>query len=231
MKLITFPQALTTKRTANKSQFLKDLKQILTYLEISFLDPCCPTTPAESPLRFDVTGQIIQYFNGTDWVSVPPVATSATFSQFYGLTTGTGNGGPNDYASTVPVKTSAGTGRVPFPRNGAFSVGSATRIDSSSFTLPNIGIYEVFFEVHTIELGQLQLELAGAAIPSSTVANMNSAFGGHPIIGNTFITTTSANETLAVINPAGNATALTITPANGSETNANAQTLIIKQVG
>ena len=35
-------------------------------------------------------------------------------------------GGPNDYAATIPVKTSAGTGRVPFPRNGP-TVGGISR--------------------------------------------------------------------------------------------------------
>jgi len=157
------------------------------------------------------------------------LSASLTGSMFYGLTAGTGNGGATDYAATIAVKTSAGTGRVPFPRNGPI-LGSIVRIDGSSFTLPNIGTYEVTFKVHTTEPGQLQLELNGAAIVESTAVNMNPTSGGHPIIGNVFITTTSINSTLAVINPVGNSTALTITPADGAETQANAQSITIKQL-
>jgi hypothetical protein len=151
------------------------------------------------------------------------------FAMFYGLTAGTGIQGSTDYAATVAVKTSAGTGRVPFPRTGPV-VGAIARVDGSSFTLPEIGTYAVSFEVHTTEPGQLQLELNGTALPETCVANMNPTSGGHPLVGNAYITTTVINEVLAVINPAGNAAALTITPADGSETHANAQTLTIKRI-
>jgi hypothetical protein len=59
---------------------------------------------------------------------------------------------------------------------------------------------------------------------------MNPTSGGHPIIGNFFITTTSINSVLAVVNPSGNTPALTITPANGADTHANSQSLAIKRV-
>lgn len=150
------------------------------------------------------------------------------FAMFFGLTAGTGMIG-TDYASTVPVKTSAGTGRVPFPQNGP-SLGPISRIDSSSFNLPNIGTYEVTFRVHTTEPGQLQLELNNVDLANTVAVNMNPTSGGHPIIGNAYITTTSVNSVLAVINPAGNSTALTITPANGAETHANAQSITIRQI-
>lgn len=156
---------------------------------------------------------------------------AAGYAMFYGLTTGTGNGGPNDYASTVAVKTSAGTGRVPFPRSGPATAGGIARVDSSSFTLPAIGTYEVTFRVHTTEPGQLELELNGVELPQTVAVNMNPTSGGHPIIGNAYITTTSINSVLAVINPPGNASALTITPADGSDTHANAQSITIRQIG
>jgi hypothetical protein len=152
------------------------------------------------------------------------------FSMFYGLTSGTGNGGATDYAATIPVKTSAGTGRVPFPRSGPTTGVAATNIDGSSFNLPNIGTYEVTFRVHTTEPGQLELELNGADLADTVAVNMNPTSGGHPIIGNAYITTTFINSVLAVINPDGNSTALTITPANGAETHANTQSITIRQI-
>lgn len=149
------------------------------------------------------------------------------FTNYYGLTAGTGNGGATDYAATVAVKTAAGTGRVPFPRDGV-TTGASTRVDGSSFTLPEIGTYSVSFRVHTTEPGQLQLELDGAALPETTMANMNPTAGGHEIAGvNLLVTTTTINSVLAVINPTGNSPALTITTADGASTHANAQTLTI----
>ena len=149
---------------------------------------------------------------------------------FYGLTAGTGNDSGTDYAATVAVKTTAGTGRVPFPRNGPTTSDTMIRLNSSSFILPEIGTYEVSFQVHTTEPGQLQLELNDAALPETTIANANPTAGGHPIAGRFFITTTVVNSVLAVINPAGNSTALTITPASGSLTHANAQSLLVTQI-
>lgn len=151
------------------------------------------------------------------------------YSMFYGLTAGTGNGGPTDYAATVAVKTSAGTGRVPFPRNGATS-GVIARADASSFTLPAIGTYEVNFKVHTTEPGQLELELNGADVVESLTQDMNPTSGGHLMVGTCIIATVAINAVIAVINPTGNSTALTITPANGAETHANAQSITVKRI-
>ena len=162
-------------------------------------------------------------FDGTANITVP-ATNGPMFAMFFGLTSGTGNGGPTDYAATVPV-----SGRVPFPRNGPVA-GGIVRLDASSFLLPAVGIYEITFRVHTTEPGQLQLELNGFALASTVAANLNPTSGGHPISGNFFITTTSINSTLAVVNPAGNATALTITPANGATVSANTQSLTIKRI-
>jgi hypothetical protein len=151
-----------------------------------------------------------------------------TFGMFFGLTAGTGNQGATDYPATVGVHTSAGTGRVPFPRNGPAA--GVVRVDGSSFTLAAVGTYQVDFMVHTTEPGQLELELNGAPVPESCRPNMNPTSGGHPIGGTVFVTTVAPNAVLAVINPAGNAAALTITPADGSETNANAQTITIRRI-
>lgn len=163
-------------------------------------------------------------------------AAASVYSMFYGLTAGTGNPTSTDYAATIAVKTTAGTGRVPFPRNGPTSGSITSAIGSTSpaliaeFNLPAIGTYEVTFRVHTTEPGQLQLELNGTALEETTAGNANPTSGGHPIVGNSFITTTVINSKLAVINPAGNTPALTITPADGASTHTQAQTLTIKQI-
>lgn len=159
---------------------------------------------------------------------VGPSAGALGYAMFYGLTAGTGNGGPTDYGATVAAKTLAGTGRVPFPRDGPLSV--ITRIDSSSFTLPAIGTYLITFKVHTTEPGQLQLELDGADLPETIAPNMNPTSGGHLLVGNAYITTSVPNSVLAVINPSGNTPALTITPADGSSTHANAQSITIQRI-
>ncbi|HEV3059620.1 MAG TPA: hypothetical protein VGY48_15325 [Vicinamibacterales bacterium] len=172
-------------------------------------------------------GSLAAIFAAAQAAAAAPVA--AEFSMFYGLTAGTGNGGATDYAGTIAVKTSAGTGRVPFPRSGPIS-GAISNIDGSSFMLPDIGTYEITFEVHTTELGQLQLELGGVDQPQTCVGNFNPTAGGHPYNCRVYVTTVAINTVLAVINPAGNSTALTVTPANGSQTHANAQTLTIRRI-
>lgn len=96
--------------------------------------------------------------------------------------------------------------------------------------LSDIGTYEVTFNVHTTEPGQLQLELNGTALDYTTAANMNPTAGGHPIGGTFLVTTAAINAKLAVINPAGNSTALTITPADGANTHANTQSIVIKKL-
>jgi len=159
-----------------------------------------------------------------------PQGTISSFAMFYGLTAGVGYPGPGttDYAATVAAGAS-----VPFPRNGPISGGIA-RVggnDPSNFILPAIGTYEITFKVHTTEPGQLQLLLQGTPLPETVAVNMNPTLGGHPIIGNFFITTTVTNSVITIINPAGDSTALTIVPANGADVVANAQSITIKQIG
>ena len=144
------------------------------------------------------------------------------FAMFYGLTNGTGSSG-TDYATPIAIKTLSGTGRVPFPRNGPAA--SIARIDARSFTLPAIGTYEIIFNVHTTEEGQLQLELNNVDLPNTVAANRSNA-----IIGNFFITTTVVNSVLAIVNPTGNNKSLTITPADSNMSHAITQSLTIKKI-
>ena len=175
----------------------------------------------------------IDGLNGTNGVNGIDGATGQTgsisqFAMFFGLTAGTGNGAGTDYSSTIAVKSGAGTGRFPFPQDGPTA--GIARVNTTSFTLPTIGTYEIYFSVHTTEAGQIQLELDGVDLPETVAANMNATAGGHLITGTFFVTTSLPNAILAVINPSGNAAALTITPADGASTHANAQVLTIKKI-
>ena len=210
--------------------------------------PKCPTGPtgsagptgsdgaAGAPGAVGATGPCCTGATGTPGPAGPAgpegpagPAGPGDFAMFYGLTAGTGNPDTTDYGASVAVKTSAGTGRVPFPRNGPLS-GAIVRVDGSSFTLPDVGTYRITFKVHTTQTGQLQLELDDVALPETTTPDMNPTDGGHLIVGDAIITTAVPSAVLAVINPAGNSTALGITPANGASTHANAQSIVIERL-
>jgi len=151
------------------------------------------------------------------------------FATFFGLTTGTGSTG-NDYSTPIAVKTTAGTGRVPFPRTAVTNGEITNNVGASSFILPSIGTYEVSFNVVTVEQGQLTLELNGVDLVYTTMTNYDNVSGGSPITGRLLVTTFIENSELALINPTANALPLTITIATGSLTHANSQTLTIVRI-
>jgi hypothetical protein len=137
---------------------------------------------------------------------------------FYGLTAGTGNDGPTDYPAPIAVGAS-----VPFPRDGpALGI---TRLNASSFNLPNIGTYEISFYLYVNEPGQLQLLLNGTALPETTSSN---ALGSVSISGTFFITTNTINSVIAIISTLGSPSAFTIIPPSSGP--ANAQRITIKQI-
>jgi len=169
--------------------------------------------------------------NGTsEWIPNPQVKNEG---MFYGLTAGTGGPSTSDYASpaTVAVKTTIGTGRVPFPRNNG-SVDGIVIANSSedpndasglfnSLLLPNAAAYEVMFNLQTVEPGQFNIELTLDGQPvngnaflgdliETVTSNANPTAGGHEYTCNAYITTPVPNCTIAVVNSGGNTPALTI---------------------
>ena len=136
------------------------------------------------------------------------------YADFYALM-------PSDNADTVAVGTD-----VDFPQDGPNSNSGITRASASSFTLENIGTYQVFFEVSVTEAGQLELTLNDAAIEYTVVGR---ASGTSQIVGMFLIETTTINSVLTVRNPAGNAAALTITPLAGGASPVSAH-LVITQL-
>lgn len=140
---------------------------------------------------------------------------SSTFAEFFALM-------PGD--NSVPVAVGAD---VQFPQNGPTS-GTILRIGiTSTFRLTNIGTYQVFIEVPVTGQGQLVLTLNGFELPTTVVGRDT---GTTEIVGQSFVTTTSVNSILTVRNPAGESTALTITPLAGG-THPVSATLEIQQLG
>jgi len=129
---------------------------------------------------------------------------------------------PPDNAATVAPATD-----VSFPQDGPSSgSGGITRIGPSSFNLPAIGAYQVMFNVSVSEAGQLVLTLNGVEL-AYTVAGRATITS--EIVGMSVVTTTAADSVLTVRNPAGNSTALTITPVAGGTQPVSAH-LVITQI-
>jgi hypothetical protein len=141
-------------------------------------------------------------------------AGSSDFAEFYALM-------PPDNAATV-----APGDAVQFPRDGPTS-GDITRLGASTFELPTIGTYSVSFSVSVDEAGQLVLALNGAPLPYTVYGR---ATGTSEITGTALVETATPDSVLSLDNPAGNSTALTITPLAGG-TDPAAASLTIELLG
>lgn len=145
---------------------------------------------------------------------VGPAGGVLNFADFYALM-------PPDNAATVAPGTD-----VSFPRNGSSSGLDIIRTGPSSFNLTQIGTYLIMFQVSVTEAEQLMLTLNGEELADTVVGR---ATGTSQIVGTSIVTTTVINSILTVRNPAGNATALGITPLAGG-TRANSAHLVILQI-
>ncbi|MCB8814938.1 hypothetical protein [Desulfosporosinus shakirovi] len=128
---------------------------------------------------------------------------------------------PPDNAATVAPGTD-----VSFPQDGPTSGTTITRTSDTELNLSAIGTYQVLFQVSVSEAGQLILTLNGVDLAYTVVGR---ATGTSQIVGMAYVTTTVADSLLTVRNPAGNATALTITPIAGGTRPVSAH-LVITQV-
>jgi len=135
------------------------------------------------------------------------------FADFYALM-------PDDNADTV-----AAGEDVDFPQDGPNSGTGITRAGASSFTLADIGTYQVLFQVSVTEPGQLVLTLNGAELPYTVVGR---ATGTSQIVGIALVATTTEDSVLTVRNPEGTATALTITPLAGGTEPVSAHLTIVQ---
>jgi hypothetical protein len=128
---------------------------------------------------------------------------------------------PDDNAATVAPGTD-----VSFPQDGPNSGSDIARTGPSSFNLSLIGFYQILFQVSVSEAGQLILTLDGADLAYTVVGR---ATGTSQIVGMAIVETTAVNSILTVRNPAGNSTALTITPLAGGTRPVSAH-LVITQI-
>ncbi len=143
----------------------------------------------------------------------PGPAGTTEFAEFFALM-------PPDNAATVAPGTD-----VDFPQDGPSS-GTITRTGPDSFNLAETGTYRVAFDVPVTEAGQLILTLNGADLAYTVTGR---ATGTSQITGESLVQTTSVNSILTVRNPAGNSTALTITPLAGGTRPVSAS-LIVEQL-
>jgi hypothetical protein len=127
---------------------------------------------------------------------------------------------PSDNAATVAPGTD-----VSFPQDGPAN-GTIVRTGPSSFELSEIGTYHILFQVNVDEAGQLILTLNGVDLAYTVVGR---ATGTSQIVGMAIVETTVIDSILTVRNPAGNSTALTITPLAGGTRPVSAH-LVIMQI-
>ena len=136
-----------------------------------------------------------------------------SYADFYALM-------PPDNATTVGIGED-----VAFPRNGVVANTNIGRTNDTTFLLSATGTYLVSFNVPVTEAGQLALTLNGAELPYAVFGR---ATVTSDIAGTTVITTTVANSTLTVRNPASNTTALTVTPNAGGTLPTSAHLTIVQ---
>ena len=146
-------------------------------------------------------------------------------AMFFGQTAGTGYAGPTpptDYPATVAVGAA-----VPFPQDGPFTGTGVTRTSTSSFTVSADGRYRVSWHVSFLEESELHLAVNGTP-RENTTAMANS---GDQQNSNTVLLDLLAGDVVTLVNPAANATALTVQPATLTLTHAQAPSLTIEAVG
>ena len=166
-------------------------------------------------LNAGTNGYVLSLSGGVPVWTDPSIITTGSafsFADFYALM-------PGDNAATIAVGAA-----VLFPQDGPSS--GISRSNNSQFKLPNIGTYEVFFQVSVDEAGQLMLRIDGVELAHSVVGR---ATGTNQLTGMCLVTTTATNSILEVINPSGNTTALTITPIAGGTHSVSAH-LVVKQI-
>ncbi len=113
---------------------------------------------------------------------------------------------------------------IQFPQNGPAS-GGITRIGPIQFNLPDIGVYQVMFEVAVTEPGQLVVTVNGTELPQTLVGR---GTGTSQIVGLSLITTTVVNSIITIRNPVASANPLTITPLAGGGGPVSAHLIITK---
>jgi hypothetical protein len=128
---------------------------------------------------------------------------------------------PGDNAATIAVGAP-----ILFPSvRPARAATGITALTSSTFNLAAIGDYDIYYQASITEPGQLGVVVNGTLDPYSVAGRA----GPTTQISNKFtLRTTVINTVISVNNPAGNATALTLTPIAGGTHSVSAQLVITR---
>ena len=190
---------VTLTGTADVTTILTPITSLMVY----------NTTAAGSGTTAVVPGYY--YWNGS-WVRMLGLKGGAVnYQDFFALM-------PADNLATILPG-----GAILFPQT-TISNSIITQLSSSAFNLPDIGTYEINFQVSVTEATQLGITLNGAALTSSVVGR---GTGSSQIVGVFLITTTSDNTSLSIINRG--LAAITLTPNAGGGNPVSAH-LIIKKL-
>lgn len=159
--------------------------------------------PQLQPQLIGVLDTILAESTATGSVNVTATGLFS-FADFFALM-------PGDNAATVGPGTD-----VSFPQDGPNSGNGIFRLNATQFNLSAIGVYQVLFQVSVTEAGQLVLTLdSGAGAQQLAYTVVGRATGTSQIVGMALVQTSVINSILTVRNPAGESTALTITPLAG----------------
>lgn len=149
--------------------------------------------------------------NNTPIGQSEPTGQQNSIAEFYAIM-------PEDNPATI-----APGSNILFPRNGPSLGLIVSRINTSSFQLSNIGVYQVFFQASIIEPGQLCITINNIVQPQTVVER---ATGTSQIVGNSLIETTISNSILSICNPAGETTDLSLTLIAGGNNAVSANIII-----
>ena len=131
---------------------------------------------------------------------------------------------PGDNSATI-----AAGAAVSFPQDGETSGISRSGGSDSQFVLEAIGVYAISWQVSLSEAGQLVLGLdGGLGVVEVAYSVAGRATGTSQISNQVLLRTTAAHSLLTVRNPAGNATALTLSPQAGGARPVSASVVILQ---
>ncbi|MBR5515684.1 MAG: collagen-like protein [Clostridia bacterium] len=114
---------------------------------------------------------------------------------------------------------------VSLPQDGPSSATSIVRTDDTSFTLTEVGVYQIIFNATVAGTAQLILTLNGTELPY-TVAGKSG--GINEIVINTLVETTTPNSVLTVRNPEETGNPITLTSTAGGDRPVSAHLVIIQ---
>ena len=176
------------------------------------------------------------------------------FAAFFGMPTGPGNSGGDDYPASISAvaidvtPSLAGTSAINFPRASAPAIGGivinnpgASQTDNTEFILPSVGTYRVSWHISVDEPAQWRLWISTLPSPApGGLFNPVLASGGAPstvgqatgttqLVGDIVFVNDVAGSAIQVRNTVSSSGNVTVTPLPGGS-QAQAVSLIIMRL-